>query len=219
MTGHGWVGRPGLLTLAMAASLAGCANYTGHSGTCRYGLKGGQSGNHCYSRPRPSDALVARAMSAETLGLALTSWSDAHGAPRVRSVGINQWAETTFAVDKRLVTFDADGRSTSGDDEYVSDPDDPFPVSAVRPAGLAGVLRRIRANQPDTVLLKAVFSVAPFSAGLVWRVAVVSSHAGSALLYEAAPDGSRLCHGRDPVNDALVPPPGIPTCDRTVLPF
>jgi hypothetical protein len=48
---------------------------------------------------------------------------------------------------------------------------------------------------------------------------VVSPRAGSALVYEAAPDGSGLCHGRDLVNDALVPAPGIPTCDRTVLSF
>ena len=158
-------------------------------------------------------------MSAETLGRALTSWSRAHGAPRVLSVGINRWAETTFTARGRLVTFDVQGRPTSGDQEYVSEPRDPFPVSAVRPAVLAGVLRRIRAKQPDTTLLKAVFAVAPFSAGLVWRVAVISSHAGSSLVYEVAPDGTGLCHGRDLVSDALVAAPGIPTCDRTVLSF
>jgi hypothetical protein len=158
-------------------------------------------------------------MSAETLGRALTSWRGAHGAPRVLSVGINRWAETTFTIPGRLVTFNVQGHPTSGDEQYVSEPRDPFPVSAVRPAVLAGVLRKIRARQPDTTLLKAVFAVAPFHAGLVWRVAVISSHAGSALVYETAPDGSGLCHGRDVVDDALAPAPGIPACDRTVLSF
>jgi hypothetical protein len=209
-----------MLLLGAAASLAGCASYSGgHSGTCRYGLRSNQSGNTCYSRPKPSDALVTQAMSAETLGRALTSWRGTHGAPRVLSVGINRWAETTFTAPGRMVTFDVNGRPTSGNEEYVSEPRDPFPVSAVRPAVLAGVLRRIRATQPDTTLLKAVFAVAPFHAGLVWRVAVISSHAGSALVYEAAPDGGGLCHGRDLVNDALAPASGIPTCDRTVLSF
>jgi hypothetical protein len=234
MTGcvHGrrGVGRTGLLMLALAASLAGCSSYSGgHSGTCRYGLRTGQGGNHCYSRPKPSDELVAQAMSAETLARALGAWRRTRGASVVLSVGINRWAETTFTVPTgdtgfgakrgRLVTFDVHGRSTSGNEEYVSEPRDPFRVSAVRPEVVARVLRRIRASQPDTVLLKAVFAVGPFSAGLVWRVAVISSHAGSALVYETAPDGSGLCHGRDVVNDALVPARGIPTCNRPVLSF
>jgi hypothetical protein len=203
----------------VAASLAGCRSYSGHSGACRYGLRSGQSGNTCYSRPKPSAALVARAMSAAPLGRALRSWSRARGAARVRSVGVNRWAETTFTDGERLVTFDVDGHSTSGDEEYVSEPRDPFPVRAVRPAVLAGMLERIRSGQPSTTLLKAVFAVAPFSAGLVWRVAVVSPKAGSAIVYEAAPDGSGLCHGRDTVVDALVPARGIPMCDRPALSF
>jgi hypothetical protein len=220
MKGRESVRRPGMLVLVAAAALAGCASYSGgHSGTCRYGLRSNQSGNTCYTRPKPSDALVTQAMSAETLGRALTSWNHAHSTPRVLSVGINRWAETTFTVAGRLVTFDVQGRPTSGDEEYVSEPRDPFPVSSVRPGVLAGVLRRIRARQPDTTLLKAVFAVAPFHAGLVWRVAVISPHAGSALVYEAAPGGSGLCHGRDLVNDALVPAAGIPACDHTVLSF
>jgi hypothetical protein len=203
----------------VAASLAGCRSYSGHSGTCRYGLRSGQSGNTCYSRPKPSAALVAQAMSAAPLGRALRSWSRARGAARVRSVGVNQWAETTFTDGERLVTFDVDGHSAGGDEEYVSEPRDPFPVRAVRPAVLAGMLERIRSGQPSTTLLKAVFAVAPFSAGLVWRVAVVSPKAGSAIVYEAAPDGSGLCHGRDTVVDALVPARGIPMCDRPALSF
>jgi hypothetical protein len=209
-----------LLMVAISASLAGCASYSGgHSGNCRYGLRNRGSGNHCYSRPKASDALVAEAASGQALGRALTSWSEARSSSTVASVGINRWAETTFTVGKRLVTFNANGLSTSGDEGYVSEPRDPFPVGAVRPGVLAGVVRRIRAGQPDTELLKAVFAVAPFHAGLVWRVAVVSPRAGSSLVYESAPDGSGLCHGRDLVDDALGPAAGIPTCERTVLSF
>jgi hypothetical protein len=139
-------------------------------------------------------------------------------------VGENQWAETTFTVrdgsgGRKLTTFDSQGKPTSGDDGYASHPKDPFPVAAVRPAAFAGVLEKIRSKQPANRLLGAVLTVAPFSHLLAWNISIVSPDAGSAILYQAGPDGSRLCHGRDNVpNDALVPAPGIPECDTTLLP-
>jgi hypothetical protein len=161
-------------------------------------------------------------MSGEALARAVTAWSSTRGTARVSSVGINRWAETTFAVaggatgigakHDRLLTFDADGAPTSGDEGYASDPRGPFPVSEVRPDVLARVLRKIRSGQPGTVLLAAILTAGPFSHTLQWHVTVVSEVAGSSLVYEAAPDGSGLCHGPDVVDDALVASSEIPPC-------
>jgi hypothetical protein len=207
--------------MCLAGPLAGCASYSGHSGTCRYGLKGGSSGNHCYNRPKPSDALAAQAMSTAPLARSVEAWKRRHGAAVVSSVGVNRWAETTFAVprtgDDRLVTFDVHGRPTSGDDGYASHPRDPFRVGNVRPEALARVIRTVRADQPDTTLLAAVLTVDPFANELTWHVTMISSKASSSLVYRAAPDGRRLCHGRDPVKDALEPAREIPSCPESVL--
>jgi hypothetical protein len=217
-----WRGRAvgvALLVSALAGTLTACVSHTGLSGTCRYGLNNGQQGkSHCYHRPRPSRALVASAMSAEPMARALATWKGEREPSQVGSVGINQWAETTFAVDRhRLVTFDVQGRRTGGDEGYASHPRDPFPVSAVHPPVLRRLVAAIRARQPDTQLLAALLDVDAFSDELAWHISMISPRAGSSLVYYAAADGSGLCHGADQVDDALEPAPGIPQCPRAVL--
>ena len=215
-----------VVVLCVAAPLAGCTSYSGHSGTCRYGLKGLNSGgNHCFSRPQPSDALVAKAMSTEPLARALRAWKRGHGSAVASSVGINRWAETTFAVQTAttgpneftLTTFDGDGKTTSGNDGYACHPEDPFRVSDVDPGALGRVIRAIRADRPETTLLAAILTEDPFADELTWHVTVISSNTSSSLSYLATPDGSDICHGRDDVEDALRPAPEIPPCAHSVL--
>ena len=199
--------------------MTGCVSYSGgHSGTCKYGLKQGSVGNHCYTRPKPSDKAVAKAMSGKAMARALAAWRRSHGATQVLSLGINQWAETTFATGRHdLHTFNAGGKPTSGGDGYAEHPEDPFPVSTAKPKVLARALDTIRAHQPDTKLLGAVLTVAPFSHELAWNISVINSRSTSSLAYQVLPDGSGLCHGTDHTKDALVLAPGIPPCPASIL--
>jgi hypothetical protein len=171
-------------------------------------------------------------MSTKPLARALAAWQRAHGTLYVSSVGVNEWAETTFSVPTgatgfgaprhRLGSFDANGKLTSGNAGYASDPgdagfssnpEDPLPISAVRPVVLTRLISTIRASQSDTKLLQAVLNLDRHTNRLAWHVEVVTPHAGSSIVYYAATDGSGLCHERDNVpKDALVPAPGIPSC-------
>src|SRR3954452_17531083 len=135
-------------TAALIGLLAGCGShhFTGHSGTCTYGLGAGASGNDCYSRPKPSAALLAQVDTARPLTRGLLAWKHSGPPATVTSVGIDSWAATTFAEgrgsDEKEMTFDIDGKPTHGDDGYVASPHDPFPVSAVSPAVYVRVVRR-----------------------------------------------------------------------------
>jgi hypothetical protein len=219
---------PALLVSLAMVLLSGCGNYhhfTGHSGTCRYGLGAGVSGLGCYKRPGASDQLKQQAMSPATLARAIAAWRRGHGAADVTSVGINWWAETSIstgdAFDKHPTTFDVHGRRTHGNDGYVLSPHDPFPIGAVQPGDYGRLLARIRAGQPDTRIFGAVLDVDPFSRLLTWRVSAVSTKAKSDVLYEAAEDGTGLCHATDyRPKDSLVPAPGVPLCPNgAVIPF
>ena len=151
----------------------------------------------------------------------------AHRHPaRVSSVGVNKWAETTFTVrvalggphEYRLTTFDAAGRRTQGNEEYTSEPNDPFPLRRVHPGALVRAVGAIRHRQPDAVLRDAVLTVAPFSDALAWNIQIINDRAPSSLVYQVLPDGSHLCHGED-VNpqDALHVAPGIPRCAEPLV--
>lgn len=217
------VARLALLVPALVVSLAGCAqqaHFTGHSGTCRYGLGAGRGGLDCYRRAKPSSEAIAQAMSPRTLERALAAWRASHGASVVASVGINWWAETTISVRRgEEVTFDVNGRRTSGNDGYIASAHDPFPIDALRPKVFARLLEEIRTGQPSTRLAKAVLSVDPFSHTVSWRFTMVSPDVQSDVLYMAAADGSEFCHGHDFVKDSLVAAPGVPACADGILPF
>jgi hypothetical protein len=217
----------GAACLGLAAAVAGCGShhFTGHSGTCTYGLGAGVSGNDCYSRPKPSRALLAQVDTPGPLTHGLLAWKHSGGAGTVTSVGVDPWAETTFAEgrgsDEKDVTFDAGGDPTHGDDGYVTSPHDPFPVNAVSPAVYVRLARRLRDGDPSSQVERAVISVNPFAHVLTWRLTVASSRTDSHILYEATADGREVCHARDYApKDVLRPVPGIPACEKgVVLPF
>ncbi len=216
------------LAPAAAALISGCGShdFTGHSGTCTYGLGAGTSGLECYQRPNPSARLRTLVDTPRPLTQGLSAWRRSHGAALVTSVGIDAWAETTFAEgrgsDEKLVTFDADGRPTKGDDGYVSSPHDPFPVSRVSTAAYERLVQRLDGGPAGARVLRAVISADPFQHGLItWRLAVYSAKADSHILYEATANGAELCHATDfRPNDALRPLPSVPVCGNgNVLPF
>jgi hypothetical protein len=230
-----------LAVIALCAPLSGCVGYTGASSgnTCRYGLRTGQSGSTCYSRPKPSSATTAAAMTGQPLVRALAAWRAAGGVTSVGSVGINQWGETTFTVStgakgfgaarERLASFDVNGRPTSGDAGYSTDPGagdsdsdsrDPVPLSAVDADTLARLITTLRAGHPETHMLQAVINLDRDSGDLAWHIEMISSKAQSSLVYYAEADGSNLCHASDDVpGDQLVPAPGVPECSFTPVIF
>jgi hypothetical protein len=210
----------------LAGSLAGCQShsFTGHSGTCRYGLGAGASGTSCYRRTQPDDALRRQALSPQPLARGLASWRAAHGSSIVTSIGLDAWAETTITVGegstKQLTTYAVDGRPTRGDEGYVSAARAPFRISGARPGTLGRLLSRIRAGQPNTRLAQAVLDVYPFSHVLSWRIDVLTPKSGGDISYIAHADGSGLCHGANYTKGALAPAPGVPACSGgTILPF
>lgn len=209
------------IPLVVSALLAGCGTTYGgaHSGTCRYHLQHTSTGTHCRSRPQPSDAVRAEAMSGRPMRLGLAVWKRTGGSRQVGSVGINQWAETSFAIDNdHVTTVNAAGKRTSGDDGYAFKPDQPFDVSVAKPKVLARAIEAVRAHQPSSYMVGAVLTVAPFSNELAWNFSMVSKKTSSEITYQVYPDGTGLCHGNDPVKDALVPAPGIPLCPNSILP-
>ncbi|MEA2390986.1 MAG: hypothetical protein QOK31_1095 [Solirubrobacteraceae bacterium] len=217
------------LALVLAGALAGCQSshsFSGHSGTCRYGLGAGNSGLNCYRRTQPDDALRRQAMSSGPLARGLAAWRAAHGSSVVNSVGIDAWAETTVTVgegsSKRLTTYAVDGRPTHGDDGYVSSAKDPFRIAAARPGVFGRLLSRIAAGQPNTRLAQAVLDVYPFhpfSQVLAWRIDVIAPKSGGDIGYIAGADGRGLCHGANYTKSALAPAPGVPACPGNILPF
>jgi hypothetical protein len=217
-----------IVVAAAAASLAACGShhFTGHSGTCTYGLKGYRDGgNHCYRRPSPSDELTAKAMSGVPLRRGIATWVRGGGSRTIGSIGVDKWAETTFAYEpagggRKFVSFDVQGRLTGGNEGYAAAPRDEFPVSAARPAVFRRTLAHIRARQPSARLIGGVIDVAPFSHMLAWNLDIGTKGSGSTIAYEARADGSGLCHAEDHnANDNLLPAPGIPACDHSVLPL
>ena len=213
--------RTGRALLAGALlALAGCSV---GSSSCRYGSSGDGS---CNVRPKPSAEQEQAAMSGAALRAGLRAYLASRHPARVNSVGVNKWGETTFTVrvalggphEYRLTTYDAGGRRTSGDEEYTSEPDDPFPLRRVHPGALVRAVAAIRARQPDAILRDAVLTVAPFSNELAWNIQIINDRAPSSLVYQVLPDGSHLCHGED-VNpqDKLVIAPGIPRCADPVM--
>lgn len=213
-----------LLAVVLAVPLlSGCA---GLHNTCRYGVAAHSTGNSCRSRPRPSDEQVRAAMDGSALTKALAAWKARPKSATVNGVGVNWWGETTFTVrtalngphEYTLTTYDRDGKPASGDEEYVSGHGDSFSVGAVHPDAVAKAVAAIRAKQPEIRMLTASLTVAPFIDRVAWSIQVVSPDADSALVYQVAPGGGGLCHGKDALpDDKLVPAPGIPACPNPVF--
>jgi hypothetical protein len=218
MRGGRWIA----VMLAMLVP-AGCA---GVHNTCRYGLRNTGTGNTCNSRSKPSDTQVQQASSGTALANALAAWKQRPKSAVVNAVGINHWAETTFTVrtalngphEYTLTTYDAAGKPTSGNENYVSGPRDRFPVSAVHPDVLAKAIAAIRAKQPAVQMITASLAIAPFINELAWDIQMISGDASSSIIYQVRPNGAGLCHGKDSVpDDALSPAPGIPLCPNPVF--
>jgi hypothetical protein len=211
------------LAAIVAIFLPGCA---GLHNTCRYGSAQNSTGNTCRSRPKPSDEQVRAASTGAALRNALAAWKRHPRFKTVNGVGVNWWGETTFTIrtalngpkELTLVTFDAAGKPTSNNEDYVTGHDDPFRVGIVRPEVIGNVMARIHEHQPDVRFLTASLTVAPFIDRPAWSIQVVSLETHSTLVYQVFPDGKRLCHGKDGVpDDALTFAPGIKRCPNPVF--
>ena len=127
----------GLAVAAVALTLAGCTSYPGgvKDSECRYGQSGDQpdeQGAHCLARPAPRAGVTAAAVSGRPLARALAAFRRTHPGVTVSSIGINRWAETTFdtASAHAMTTYDQNGRTTSGQNDYVYDKTGSFPLAA-----------------------------------------------------------------------------------------
>jgi hypothetical protein len=137
----------------------------------------------------------------------------------VSSVGVNRWAETTFAGGDALVTYGPGAHTTSGNAEYVFDKEGSLPLAAVRPAALRHVVAAVEGAQPGTGFVRAIFAVDPFTRQDELKVEMEFPKAPD-ITYAAAPDGGGLCHGQNFARDEPIDfSPAIPPCRGNPLPI
>lgn len=213
------MGQRGFLAVAfmlcVGCALAGCSN-----GNCRYGRVSENRPGFCKSRPEPSAQQAAAAVTGQPVVAAVAAWDRAEPANvPVGSVGLNRWGETTFTVqahlgglhEYQLVTYDRNGRPTSGEEEYISDPEDPpFPVSEIRADVLPEVMQRLRAAQPYLQLYQAVLNIDAFSGTLGWTIQLWGRDPDrNSITYYARNDRRGLCY-ENAMNQG--PVPGVAPC-------
>jgi hypothetical protein len=219
-------GALGVLVLFLVVSLLGCSSYSGGtSSTCKYGRKSTSSGFYCNTRPQPSAAVLARAMSPHTIPRAIAVFEKTHPGAPLLSVGLNHWGETTFTYGPshfhaKLVTYDIHDKVTSGNDGYISQGRDPITLGDVHPTVLAQMLAAARKSNPKTTLVSAELDHGPFSDGPEWRVGLITKSADADILYRASANGTGFCHGTDyNRKDHFVPIAGVPACPDNVRPL